>query len=125
MASRILAARDALYSTITATGWTGYKELTNEAKELTTTQSFILTPADQSKLTFLSNGTIKITGIQLLFAMLIEVGTNPTTSLETLFNQFEAWFDAGTVQAKMESADFFKTTINNKLYYGITAIIEI
>ena len=32
---------------------------------------------------------------------------------------------AGTVQAKMESADFFKTTINNKLYYGITAIIEI
>jgi len=127
MTSRILKARDDFFATVTATEWAKYTDLTIESKELTTFPAVICTPADQSGLAQLSNGKFKISSIKLLFSMLVQIDayTTPTAALEVLFNQFEAWFDAGTVRAETDSVDFFKTAINNKIYYGISMIITI
>jgi hypothetical protein len=127
MASRILKARDDFFATVSANGWTKYTDLTVEAKELTAFPAVICTPADQSGLAQLSNGKFKISSIKLLFSMLVQIDSynTPTAALQILFGQFEAWFDAGTVKAETDSVDFFKTAINNKIYYGISLIITI
>ena len=126
--SKILKARDAFLTNITASGWTVYKELTVEAQEIKSFPCIVCTFADQQELTQLSNGKTVMRAVNINLAAIVDIKAyaDATTAADTLFTQFETWLNAGTAKAEIiGNIDTIKSVINDRLVYIIAVNLRL